>query len=60
MIKQIGDCFHANCGICTYGKYQNYPCPYNRLNQCPGYIALTEKMIESWNKCGYIKINTNL
>jgi hypothetical protein len=57
--KHVGDCYHVCTGICTYGKYQNYMCPYSNLERCPDYIPLTKSMIESWETKGYIRLNLN-
>ena len=54
----LGECLHlANSFVCTQGKYQNYPCPYrNDISKCGCSIKVTEKMIEQWNKYGYITL----
>lgn len=55
---KVGECIHLVSGfICTEGKYQNYPCPFQgNMGKCACSIPVTEKMVEQWNSQGYVSL----
>ena len=53
----VGDCLHlCNGFVCSEGKHQNYPCPYNDIDKCPCSIKVTEKMAKQWNEEGRVSL----
>jgi hypothetical protein len=52
-----GQCIHLSSGICTEGKYQNYPCPYrNDPCNCICSIRVTKEMVEQFKETGCVSI----
>lgn len=53
--KKIGVCIHLVVDfVCSYGKHQNYPCPYrNKTSGCSSCVPFTERMAEELNAKGY-------
>ena len=51
---EVGQCLNCSGGICSTGKYQNYCCPFVFQKKCPRYIPITQKMIDHFEKYGYI------
>lgn len=57
MNTKIGGCFHlVNDFVCSEGRYQNYPCPYDNIDRCPCSIKVTEKMAKQWNEEGRVTL----
>ena len=51
---KIGECIHNKSGICSCGKYQNYPCQYkNNIDCCYCSHAITEDIKKQWETKGY-------
>jgi hypothetical protein len=57
----VGECIHlCNSFICSEGKHQNYPCPYQGdFKKCPRCIVVTEEMHEQWENTGVVRIDLN-
>ena len=57
----VGECMNLKNGfVCSSGKYQNYPCPYQySKNKCKSAIMVTEDMKRQWDEKGVVTIIDN-
>ena len=55
---KAGECLHLiNSFICSEGKYQNYPCPYQGdFTKCKSCVLVTNEMEEQMRICGCVRI----
>ena len=60
-IVVIGECFHlVNSFICSEGKHQNFPCPYQGdFKKCPNCIVTTQSMVDQMDKHGFVSMCQN-